>query len=458
MNKRSYAIGRSSSGVASHNQASISRRNFCALAADSFAALAFDYAGASENMESASRTGGCARAGLDRAADAMRSTIDSSMVPGMVTLLARQDEVHVKAIGLQDTATEAPMRRDTIFRIASMTKPVSAAAAMILVEEGMIGLDDPVDRWLPELANAKVLRTIESPLDDTVSSKRPVSLRDLQTMRLGFGAVMAPLDTYPVQNPIADLDLAPSGNLFPHSPDEFMQRLGSLPLLHQPGERWMYHTGSDVLGVLIARVSGQSLEQFLSERIFAPLGMNDTSFWVPEAKLDRLATCYQIDLDTGQLVVWDKARGGKWSRPPTFEAGGGGLVSTVDDYLAFCRMMLNGGRYGSERILTRASVEAMTSDQITPAQKAASPFFPGFWDNQGWGFGLSVTTEPDDISSTPGRYGWAGGYGTTFIADPNSGLVAILLMQRLATGPDDFEINQQFLKLAYHALEDTRCP
>jgi CubicO group peptidase (beta-lactamase class C family) len=251
---------------------------------------------------------------------------------------------------------------------------------------------------------------------------------------------------------MVEAELAPSPDLFPHSPDEFMKRLGNLPLIHQPGENWMYHTGLDVLGVLIARAADMSFGNFLEQRIFAPLGMKDTGFSVPEAKLDRLATCYRVDPATGKLVVWDEARGGHWSQPPIFEAGGGGLVSTADDYFAFARMMLDHGMREQKRILARRSVDAMITDQITPAQKIASPFYPGFWDTRGWGFGLAMTTAPDNISKVPGRYGWDGGYGTTYIADPHEDLVVILLTQRVAQGPDDFAINQETVKLAYQAI------
>ena len=214
-----------------------------------------------------------------------------------------------------------------------------------------------------------------------------------------------------------------------------MKRYGSLPLLHQPGERWLYHSGSDILGVLIARATGKTLGAFLHERIFAPLGMKDTGFSVPEAKLDRLATAYRMDHATGQLAVFDEARGGIFARPPAFEGGGGGLVSTADDYLAFGRMMLNHGRHGNERILSRLSVELMTTDHITPEQKAASPFFPGFWDNRGWGFGLSVFTRRSDLASVPGRFGWDGGYGTSAYMDPKEDMVGILMTQRLWDSP-----------------------
>jgi CubicO group peptidase (beta-lactamase class C family) len=230
--------------------------------------------------------------------------------------------------------------------------------------------------------------------------------------------------------------------------------VGGLPLMHQPGEKWMYHTGSDILGVLIARAAGTSLGDVLQERIFAPLGMRDTEFSVPEAKLDRLATCYRIDAGTGRLVVYDEARGGRWARPPGFQSGGGGLVSTADDFLAFGRMMLSLGRHGADRILARPTVELMTTDHLTQAQKAASFFYPGFWDNRGWGFGVSVTTRRDGVSASPGSFGWDGGFGTSWCTDPHEDMVAILLIQRLMTSPTSGDINSDFWTLAYQALDD----
>lgn len=223
---------------------------------------------------------------------------------------------------------------------------------------------------------------------------------------------MAPPGTYPIQTAMADANVAPGFDPIALAPDEYMRRLGALPLAHQPGERWLYHTGVEVAGVLIARAAGTPLDQLLHERIFAPLGMRDTSFSVPAANQERLATCYRRD-DAGELVVWDDPRTGKWSRPPPFMAGGGqgGLASTVDDRFAFARMLLAGGRHGSRQILSPRSVDEMTTDQLTPAQKAASPFYPGFWDHGGWGLGMQVLTKPDGVAVAPGRYGWGGGRG-----------------------------------------------
>src|SRR5437868_4621720 len=239
--------------------------------------------------------GGLSKARLGRMHNVMAGYVERGDVPGLVTLVSRRGEVHVDALGTMAVGGRDPMRRDTIFRIASMTKPITAAAAMILVEECMLRLDEPVDPWLPELADRKVLRAIDSPLDDTVPAHRPITLRDLLTFRLGIGAVMAPPGTYPIQKAIDEAGLAPGPNVSSLTPDEWMARLAGLPLLHQPGERWMYHTGSDVLGVLIARATGMSLGDFLHERIFAPLGMKDTAFSLPAAKLDRLATCYRTE-------------------------------------------------------------------------------------------------------------------------------------------------------------------
>jgi CubicO group peptidase (beta-lactamase class C family) len=401
-----------------------------------------------------SRSGGLSRARLGRMSEVMRGYVERGEVAGAVTLLSRRDETHVEAIGAQDLKTGAPVRRDTIFRIASMTKPIVAAAAMILVEEARLRLDDPVDRFLPELADRKVLRRLDSALDDTEPAKRPITLRDLLTFRLGLGAIMAPPGTYPIQAAMAEAGLAAGPNLLPFGPDEYMKRLGSLPLMHQPGEQWMYHTGSEILGVLIARAARMGLEEFLAERIFGPLGMTDTAFSVASAKLDRLATCYRADAATGTLAVYDEARGGNWSRPPAFPSGGGGLVSTADDFLAFGRMMLTLGRHGAERLLARPTVELMTSDQLTAEQKAASPFIPGFWDSLGWGLGLAVTTRRHGTAVSPGSFGWDGGFGTSWRSDPQEDMVAILLIQRLMTSAIPSGLYVDFWTLAYQAIDD----
>lgn len=388
---------------------------------------------------------------LARMSDVLRQHVERGEVAGLVALVARHASIHVEAIGVRDLASSAPMTRDTLFRIASMTKPILAAAAMILAEEARIALDDPVERWLPELKNRRVLRALGSPLDDTIPAERPISLRDLLTFRLGLGAVFAPPGTYPIQAAMAELGVAPGPDLIDFGPDEYMARLARLQLMHQPGEKWMYHTGIDVLGVLISRVAGMPLPDFLRTRIFEPLGIRDTDFSVPSESIDRLATCYATHGGADTLAVWDPAAGGRYARPPAFPNA---LVSTADDYLAFSRMLVDKGRRNGQRILARPTVELMMGDQITPAQKAVSPFFPGFWDNKGWGFGGAVITRRDDIAASPGSYGWNGGFGTSFIADPSEDMVAILLLQRLMRGAQDVAINRDFFTLAYQAIDD----
>ncbi len=402
-------------------------------------------------METRSASG-LSKSRLRRMHDVMAAQIEAGDMPGVVTLVSRRGETHVDAIGMQAFGGAAPMRRDTIFRIASLTKPVTAAAAMILVEECKLRLDDPVDRWLPELADRKVLRAIDAGLDDTVPAKRPITLRDLLTFRLGHGAIMVYPERYPIQKAMAEAGVAPGPVLPTFSPDQLMKRYGSLPLAHQPGERWLYNSGSDILGVLIARAVGMTLEAFLRERLFDPLGMTDTAFSVPENKLDRLATVYRKDPASQKLVEFDAARGGRFAVPPAFESGAGGLVSTADDFNAFAQMMLNGGRYGSERILSRPSAELMTTDQITSEQKLGSEIF--FGDNRGWGMGLSVFTRRDDLYNVPGRFGWDGGYGTSWYSDPREQFTGILLTQRMMDSPEPPRVFVDFWTSAYQAIDD----
>ena len=400
-------------------------------------------------------SGGLSGARLERMHDVMARHVDSGEVPGLVTLISRHGDVHVDTIGTKAVGDGDPMRRDTIFRITSMTKPVTAVATMILIEECKLRLDEPVDRWLPELAGRRVLRRLDGPLDDTVPAQRAITVRDLLTFSLGFGVIMTPSGDFPIQQAVNEhrLCTGPPKPATPHAPDEWMRRLGSLPLMHQPGEKWMYNTGSHILGVLITRVTEQPLETFFRERIFEPLGMRDTGFSVPAGKLDRLATSYWLDTATGGLVLHDGVADSQWSRPPVFPDAAAGLVSTVDDFLAFGAMLLGRGRHGRERILSRLSVETMTTDQLTPAQKAASDFAPGYWDGHGWGFGVSVVTRRDDLSAVPGRFGWDGGYGTSWASDPAEDVVAILMTQR-AVFPLHSGVYRDFWTSTYQAIDD----
>jgi CubicO group peptidase (beta-lactamase class C family) len=399
--------------------------------------------------------GGWSEARLGRMHKVMAGYVERGTVPGLVTLVSRRGETHVDAIGTMAEGGSEPMTRDTIFRISSMTKPITAAATMILIEECRLRLDDPVDAWLPELADRRVLRRIVAPLDDTVPAQRPITVRDLLTFRMGFGLLMADPETTPIVRALSDtpLDSGPPNPLGPPAPDRWIRALGALPLMYQPGERWMYNTGSDVLGVLIARASGHPFAAFLRERIFEPLGMSDTGFSVPADRLDRLATAYWTDATSGALAVSDEPRG-QWSEPPPFPSGAGGLVSTVDDYLAFGRMLLDGGRHGELRVLSRATVETMTTDHLTPEQKALSGIVPGFFDHHGWGFGMSVVTRRDDVAGSIGTFGWDGGMGTSWFSDPVEDLTVILMTQAGWTSPNPPAICRDFWTSAYQAIDD----
>ena len=397
---------------------------------------------------------GLSRQRLGRMHDVLSTHVERRNLPGLVALVSRGDDVHVEVLGTMSMNDAAPMQRDTIFRIASISKPITAAAAMILVEECRIRLDGPIEPWLPELANRRVLRSISSAIDDTVPANRPIIVRDLLTYRMGFGSVMAMPDTYPIQQYIREYKIGCDGPPHPAqaaNTDEWLRRLGSLPLMAQPGEQWLYQVSGDVLGVLVERVSGQSLGAFLQTRLFEPLGMKDTAFFVPEDKANRLPPCYELDPQTNTLQIYDDAAGSEWLQPPPFESAGGGLVSTADDCFAFFRMMLNKGRHGREHILSRASVELMTSDQTTPVQRNGMDIF--FGDHSSWGFGMAVGIRRDDLYHTPGRFGWDGGFGTSAYADPSEGVIGILLTQRLMGSPQMPRVFTDFWTTAYAALE-----
>ena len=396
-------------------------------------------------------TRGFSKAGLAHLHTLMASHVERGNLPGLVTLLGRGDEVHVDAVGTHALGGGTPMRRDTLFRIASMTKPLSGALTLMLVEEGKLRLDEPVDRLLPELANRRVLKRPDSPLDDTVPARRPILVSDLLTLRMGLGALFTQGDL-PIVRAMNEngTGVGPLGPQAPNA-DAWLKALGSLPLIHQPGEVWMYDTGLSTLGVLLERASGQSLEALFRERLLLPLGMHDTGFIVPAEKLDRLPPCYFRNPETGTFQVFDDAGpASRFSRPPGFASASSGLVSTADDYLAFARMMLHKGQHQGQRLLSERSVELMTTDHLTPEQKAASPFTPGFWDKHGWGYALSVIHQhaPGD----PRGFGWDGGYGTSCYWDPETGLIGILLTQRMMDSPSAPPAFVDFWRASYEAL------
>ncbi|AGZ45136.1 serine hydrolase domain-containing protein [Actinoplanes friuliensis] len=362
----------------------------------------------------------------ERIEAALRPYVENGHLPGAVALRARGAEVDVACVGVRDLGTGVPMTRDTLFRIASLTKPLVAAVALMLVEDGTLALDKPVDEWLPELAGRPVLRELGAELDDVVPLARPITVQHVLTYTHGYGAVMAPPGTYPVQERIEALQLGPGADPEPFSRDEWMARLGTLPLLHQPGEGWSYHGGGEILGALLQRATGLSLETLLHERLFEPLGMRDTSYACIDP--ERLATAYRPGM-SGELEVCAEPEG-RWS-PPLRVSGATGLISTVDDCLAFGRMLLDGGG----GLLSDGSVAQMTTDRLTAQQKAAAMWLPGFWDGWGWGFGGAVATGREVPGPAAGSYGWTGGTGTACYTDLRGGRVGVLLTQREMTSP-----------------------
>jgi CubicO group peptidase (beta-lactamase class C family) len=430
------------------DHAQLDRRTFIASGAGVFATLLVTGCSRTEAR-------GFSSAGLDQIRSGLQRHIESGVAPGAVGLVARGGDADAFVFGRMAFEGGAEMRRDTIFRIASMTKPITAAAVMMLVDEGKLKLDEPVDRLLPELANRRVLRSIDADIDDTVPAKRAITVEDLLTFRCGLGMIVAPPDRYPIQKAIAALGVngvgfGPPDAAMPLDGDAWLRRVGSLPLFAQPGEDWLYTAGSNIQGVLIARASGRPLSRFLEERIFGPLGMKDTAFFVPESKVDRLAHAYRPQ--NGALVVSDQPATGKFSRPPAFEQGDAGLVSTVDDYLAFARLLLDEGRYRGEALITPASVKAMKTNHLTAQQRDGGKEILG---GRGWGYGMSVVVDTGADLPAPGSFGWIGGFGSSWLSDPSKDLTMILMTQREFVSASGDPIHQDFRRDAYRALRDS---
>jgi CubicO group peptidase (beta-lactamase class C family) len=378
--------------------------------------------------------------GLENLREAAARHVGPDLVPGVVALVASGDQVHVETLGALSVGGPL-VQRDSLFRIASITKPVTGAATLALIEEGVVGLDEPVDTLLPELAGRRVLARPDGALDDTVPASRPITTRDLLTFTFGFGMVtemFLAAEQWPVMTAVTKLQLGAIGPPDPAGkpdPDTWMARFGSLPLMAQPGERWMYNTGAHVLSVLLARADGRSFADVLRTRIFEPLGMADTAFWTSQT--DRLATAYQAT--QGGLQVADPPDGA-WSTPPAFEDGAAGLLSTADDLYAFARMLLTGGA----PVLAPESVAALTIDQLTPEQKARGGLGFDFFDHQSWSYCLAV--------QDTGALGWNGGWGTSWLVDPVRDLVVIVLTQRMFDSPEPPPLHREIQAAAYAAL------
>jgi CubicO group peptidase (beta-lactamase class C family) len=374
--------------------------------------------------------------------------VDRGDLPGLVALVACGGDVHVETIGHQAFGDAEPIGRDTIFRIASLTKPIAGVAAMVLIEDGLMSLDDPVGRWLPELAEPRVLRSPESPLDDTVPAERPITVVDVLSFHLGWGSVMAPPGSSPIQRAESELGLNTFSPPWPPSdltPDEWIARLGSLPLLDQPGSRWRYAGGAQVAGVLVERVARAPIADVLRERVFEPLAMVDTGFYVPADQRHRFATQYTPDAESGELLVLDRPDGW-WSAPPKMPDTNGWLVSTLDDLWAFASMLAADGG----DVLSADSVRLMTIDRMTAEERAENRIFVG--DHSGWGLMMAVPAA-DGSTGIPGGFGWEGGTGTSWRTDPTNGLTGILMTQRAMTSPEPTEIVTDFWAAAYAAVD-----
>ncbi|MEY2474610.1 MAG: hypothetical protein QOK28_3939 [Actinomycetota bacterium] len=388
---------------------------------------------------------------LERLDATLTAHADDGSVGGLAWLAACDDDVQVGYAGVLTRGEPAPIARDSIFRISSMTKPIVAAAALMLVDESRLRLGDPVDDLLPELADRPVLVDGAGRVDgDTVAAQRAVTVRDLFTFELGIGMDLTQPWPQPMLEAMDALELG-GGPPQPQEcppPDEWMRRFGSLPLMYQPGERWLYNTGADVLGVLVARAADRPLESFLRERLFDPLGMRDTGFWVRDTT--RLGTCYASDPDGGKTVF--DPPDGQWATAPAFPSGAGGLVSTVDDIYAFAHMLLTGGRAADgSKLLSRAAVTAMTTNQIEVARGLSGPSPDAA---AGWGFGVGVLLRQAAIGPTAGSYGWEGGMGSSWTNDPARNVIGTVVTTDMFAGPfPPPAVVQDFWTGTYTALD-----
>jgi CubicO group peptidase (beta-lactamase class C family) len=357
----------------------------------------------------------------------LQKAVDEGVIAGAVTLVWRYgEELQFCAVGERNIEKKLPMTRDTLFRIASMTKPITAVAALMLMEEGRLSLADPITKWAPEFAGMRVLKDPQGPLAETYPSPREITIEDLFTHRGGLAQDFSSV------GPIAHAHHRALGDTLNSDmdPDAWIEALASLPLSFPPGERFHYGHASDLLGLIVGRIGGRGFRQFLIERIFEPLGMSDTDFYVPAAKRARAAEVYR----------WDEAQGGlvpvafiPQETPPQFAPGGGGLISTLDDYLKFARMLLNEGELDGRRYLKPETVRLMRTDRLTPAQREVPFMNIPWWQGHGLGLSLMVVTEPEKQiwmgAASKGAFGWPGAFGTSWQASPQDGLILIYLIQ-----------------------------
>ena len=367
---------------------------------------------------------------MARIAAPARNAVATGDIPGAISLVWRRGELlHLETAGLRDIEAKLPVERDTIFRIASMSKPVISVVALILVEHGALRLDDPISKWAPEFTRMRVLRRPDGPLDDTYPAPRAITIEDLMTHRSGLSYAFTAKG--PLSQTLEDrFGLKLEGW---RSADDWMNALASLPLSYAPGERFNYGHSTDVLGFIIGRAAGSSMREALQELLFTPLNMADTNFWVPPEKRGRAAVLYQSSAP-GIFTPLPLA-GFLDDSPPVITAGGQGLVSTADDYLTFARMLLGGGQINGKRLLSQESVHSMTSNRLTPEQRRDIQFGIPFFMAQGFGLGVSVVMDPKKNAwmglGGAGAFGWPGLFGGWWQVDPQRETVMLWLQQTM---------------------------
>lgn len=394
---------------------------------------------------------------LARIKPLLQRYVDEGKVAGIQTLIARKGKiVHFEQVGKLDLDTHSALREDSLFRIYSMTKPITTTAAMILYEEGKLQLDDPVEKYLPAFKNKKVL--VDGELIDATHA---ITIRELMSHTAGltygiFGnsvidqkyrvAMFGEGHQFSFNNTTINADASKIKTL-----DDLVSAIGPIPLQYQPGTQWVYSLSVDILGAVVEKVSGQSLDVFMLERLFQPLRMNDTFFEVPKEKLQRFGTLQAKDAG-GKLMVIDRPKTSDFANNVTFFSGGGGLVSSAMDYLRYSQMMLNGGELDGIRILSPTTIDLMTRDQLTQSARLGYDPRPGIMGDVsfGLGFGLAVKA-PRVRSGSKGSYRWAGIAGTDFWIDPKEDLTAMILVQMMGYPP---ALRNEFKTLVYQAITE----
>ena len=397
---------------------------------------------------------GLSAARLDRVRTWMNQWVDSGKLAGMVTCVMRKGELaFAEVVGKSDVARNKPMRADTIFRIYSMTKPLTSTAIMMLYEEGRFQLDDPISKFIPAFANPRVMSGGSRGKIETVPAEREINFRDLLTHTSGL--------TYGFMesNPVDAAYRAKEGGVDFQTSDtslkQVVERLAQLPLIAQPGKAWNYSVSTDVLGYLVEVISGQPFEKYLKEKVIDPLGMVDTDFHVPPEKHDRFAANYSAGAG-GKLDLIDDPGKSRYLAPRKVNSGGGGLVSTASDYLRFCKFMLNEGELDGVRLLGRKTVELMTTNHLNGdmADMGTPRFSESTYTGIGFGLGFSVMLDPAKayIAGTPGEYAWGGAASTAFWIDPVEDMAVVLLTQLMPSST--YPIRRELRVLTYQAIID----